>query len=250
MAEALRNAINHRRAALLIGAALRYTGRGMSVLPIHSGQKTIDTDALRASGAVDFRGVPSWRSFSRRLATADEICTWFSKGDSNIAIVGGIQDLLILDFDTADTFDIWSRAYGHVAARTSVQKTARGFHVLLTWPSVWTTIVRTGTGFRMLAAPEALAGRLKGPLEYVVAWPSVHPTGWRYRWLPQQAPWDVGIMRIGNLEEIGLVADKKIPGAYFEFLGKLRGDPALGIRLLHRWLTYRLRRARGMKARS
>ncbi len=244
------NMITRQRAALLIGAALRYTGMGISVLPIHSGLKTIDTGALRASGAVDFRGVASWRTFSRRLATEDEICTWFSTGEGNLGIISGIRDLLILDFDHAESFEAWSRDYRHVTARTSVQETARGFHVLFTWPQAWNTVLRTGPGFRVLAAPERLAGSMKGPFEYVVAWPSIHPSGWRYRWLPGQAPWEVGILRIESLEEIELVPDKRIPGAYFEFATKFFRDPALGLRLMKRWITYRFRRALGLEARS
>ena len=233
----------------LVHAALRYTALGLSVAPLLPRSKFFDYEALGQVGSLDFRGRPSWRTFSRRLPTPAEIESWFSSGERNLAILTGFRGLLVLDFDAPSSYDRWSAAFGHVAARTSVQQTSRGFHVFFRWPGVWITRWRTGIAFRLLGDAVDRAGQMKGPATYVAAWPSIHPSGWRYSWLPGQAPWEAGIADIHSLREIGIEPDKKIPDAYWAFALKTIKDPGLGLRFLWRWLVHRVRTARGRPAR-
>lgn len=209
---------------------------GISVIPVRPQSKFPDAQALTASGNLNLQRQPSWQVFIRRMATQDEVNTWFASDSGSLGIVAGYGQLLILDFDRLESYDHWFDKYAYYAKRTSIQKTRNGFHVLFRWKNVWTMRYYVNNAFQLLNTGGINAGELKGGSDYVVAWPSVHPDGGQYQWLPGQAPWETEIVRIDSLEEIGIEPVKKIPESYTAFVLKLFAHPGGNIPILLNWI--------------
>jgi len=234
---------------LLLDAALRYRRVRLSIIPLQPRSKFPDLQALRVSGNLNHLGQPSWSEFYRRLATHEEALSWFGSGDRNLGLLSGYCQLLILDFDERESYEEWSTHYTDIAARTSTQRTAKGFHVLFRWAKTWTMYYRTGTGFSLLESESPHLGHMKGAFGWIAGWPSVNPEGYQYEWLPGQAPWETGILRIERLEDIGVEPTRKIPQAHVAFLRRLLLNPRDNLPMLSKWLKYRWNLLRGTAVR-
>jgi hypothetical protein len=126
----------------------------------------------------------TWREFQDRLPTKDEIARWFRDRFHNLAIVTGWRGLTVLDFDNKPLYRLW-REWSMTAAPKArfsyTVETARGVHVyfFLDEPvqtmKAGTIDVKAGGG-------------------YVLAPPSIHPTGRRYQLLS-----DAPILRVDRL---------------------------------------------------
>jgi hypothetical protein len=120
---------------------------------------------------VPFRRWP-WKTLQTRKPSESELTAWFAAGPVNLAVVTGpvSGQLLVLDFDDLDVFAVWHRLTG-LESRTVT--TGKGCHVYL----------RCREGFN---GDFYVDGRLGGQARYaggyVVAPPSVHPSGSVYRW--------------------------------------------------------------------
>ena len=117
----------------------------------------------------------AWADVERLLASASE---------ANIAALGGIHSqavgrawgyLALLDCDSAESLDM-ARALvrASLGAESLVSLSSRGGHIWLRTPQPVKTTRWAG-------------GELRGYRSYVVAPPSVHPSGVRYRWLDEGA---------------------------------------------------------------
>lgn len=194
-------------------AAKRYRDSSLSFFPLRQVKGDIEaskkqaSDALKATGALNEDGIPSWGEFQRRLPTDSELTAWFNNGkDRNIAIVTGkvSRGLVVPDFDDIDAYKQWAAAYPEIASKTATAQTGKGYHVFLRMDDP------PGNG------KFEYAGKIhdvKGEGGYIVAWPSVHGSGRRYEWLPGQAPWEVGIMAINSLADVGIVVKCDDPPA-------------------------------------
>ena len=144
-------------------AAQDYVARGWSVIPLISHDKR--------------PALPSWAPYTDHYASEAELKKWFGNGaESNIAIVAGtISHLLILDSD-----DVSDLAGLHLPPTPTV-KTWRGWHYYYRLPEGKT--IKNGAH---------LDGRkldLRCESGYVVAPPSIHPSGSHYEWaLPPETP--------------------------------------------------------------
>jgi hypothetical protein len=131
-----------------------------------------------------------WEELRHRKATDDEIRIWFSR-DANIGIVCGSVsgNLAVLDFESPDSFErFFDKKPEEVAETTIVVRTSRGYHAYL----------RTGKPVKSFKIP-ALQLDVKGEGGYVVAPPSIHPSGVRYEFLGD--PWRLSdLQNIDNLE--------------------------------------------------
>lgn len=124
--------------------------------------------------------VQSWREFQDRLPTLPEIARWFQSRLRNLAIITGWQGLVVLDFDSMPIYDLWRASMPLVAKSYSVA-TSRGVHVYL------------------LVDEPVSSGKLgmidiKASGGYVLAPPSVHPSGREYAALN-----DAPILRVDSL---------------------------------------------------
>lgn len=150
-------------------AALAYAARGWSVIPVQPRAK---------------RPLVVWREFQQRGPSAQEIRAWFQRWpDANVGIVTGqVSGLVVVDVDPAH------------GGRDSVRE-LEGIH----GPLPATVECVTGGGGRHLYyrhpggnVPNRVGIQLgidvRGDGGYIVAPPSVHPSGKHYFWAAGRSP--------------------------------------------------------------
>ena len=170
--------------ALLI-AVRRYADLGLCVIPVKPMSK--------------FPDLSRWQQYQSRRPTDKEIESWFSV-PRNIGIVCGSVSggLIVVDFD-----DVRAFAFCFLESpvgRTPVAKTGKGVHV---YTRLKGGGVPKGTTFQRKGdAKTWLPVDIKGEGGYVVAPPSVHPTGKAYEWVGEFGS-------ILEVDEDALVADLK-----------------------------------------
>ena len=145
----------------LLSAALRYAARGWAVFPCQPRGKAPAT----AHGVHD--------------ATCDpaQIRRWWTRlPEANIGLACGPSGLVVMDLDGGDGLETWERlrlAHGF-ADDTLCSATSRGLHFLYAAPAgcaIGNSAGKPGPGLDV---------RARGG--YIIAPPSVHPTGHVYAW--------------------------------------------------------------------
>lgn len=139
-------------------ASLDYRRCGLSVIPLQ---------------VRDKKPLIDWKPYQKQPANEVELQRWFGNIPHNIGIVGGAISggLCIIDFDSMDAYDWWIEQDMRRWLMPAVQ-TAKGRHVyvrLKQWPGNKRDVER-GIDIR-------------GEGGYVVAPPSIHPSGWQYQWI-------------------------------------------------------------------
>jgi hypothetical protein len=153
-------------------AALSYAQRGWSVIPVEAGGK---------------RPLLAWLEFQQRVAEPGEIASWFARWpDANVGIVTGqVSKLLVVDVDPQhdgiQSLVALEREHGTLPRTIEVHTGGGGRHLYFAYPPLR---VPNRVGIR-----PGIDLRCDGG--YVVAPPSVHPSGGRYRWLAGQGPEDL-----------------------------------------------------------
>jgi hypothetical protein len=142
----------------LLQYAESYLSKGFSVIPVKAKQKS---PAVR------------WKEFQFRNPTHKELMTWFGhKSRYGIAIVTGkISGICVMDFDSLEAYQ---EAERKGLPETPIVKTSKGFHLYF----------RYADGMRNFQMNNGLLRiDIRGDGGYVVAPPSVHPSGHRYEWV-------------------------------------------------------------------
>lgn len=139
---------------------IEYLSRGWGVIPIASRSKQPPRDF-------------SWKEFQERRATESEVKNWWSKWpQANIGITTGkVSGIVVLDLDTVLAVET-AKEKGIPMSPTAA--TGGGYHIYLKHP-----------GFPVVNAVKLgdIKGLdVRGDGGYVVAPPSIHPTGRRYQW--------------------------------------------------------------------
>lgn len=139
--------------------AIKYHRMGLAVIP------------LKKKGKTPL--IESWAQYQKRRPTEDEINEWWTKyPDANIGIITGlISGIVVLDPDGAEAMESLK---GRYMPPTAVSKTGSGWHYFYKHPGRqevknWTKRL-PGCDFR-------------GDGGYIVAPPSIHPSGATYEWL-------------------------------------------------------------------
>jgi hypothetical protein len=153
-------------------AALAYLARGWSVVAVEPRGK---------------RPIVRWEELQRRRPGADELRAWLAhRPDANLAVVtGAVSGIVVLDVDPrhggSASLARWERDHGALPPTVEAQTGGGGRHLYFAHPG------------RELRSRAALAPGLdlRGDGGLVVAPPSLHPSGGRYRWLPGHAPDEV-----------------------------------------------------------
>ncbi len=115
----------------------------------------------------------SWKRYQLERASEPQLRQWFANGDATgLAVVCGVDGLVVRDFDTVDAYDRWAEAYPDRAKVLPTVQTARGFHVYFTGDCDRIVVVSDGSVHE---------GELRGR-GIVLLPPSKHPTGAVYRW--------------------------------------------------------------------
>jgi hypothetical protein len=171
-------------------AAQNWIGAGFSVIPIGYRSKRPAFDALKLTRSVAEDGHLSWESYKSHAASPQELQMWFSGPRRNIGVVTGWNGLVVLDFDQRDAYDAWlgwTHAAGgraaSIAAGTYRVHSARGVHVYV--------ICEEPVESYQVGAID-----VKARFGYVLAPPSVHPSGHQYQGHGAQ------IMRCSRLAEV------------------------------------------------
>jgi predicted P-loop ATPase len=155
-------------------AALGYLGLGLAVIPI------VAKDKRPASA----HGVNDWTD------NPDQVRLWWSEHPrDNVGIVCGTpsRGLLVIDLDVSDekdglaTLKEWETTHGELPETAEEITGGGGRHLLY----------RTGRTNIHPSTNRALGVDVRADGSYIVAAPSVHPSGERYEWWA--APDDVGI---------------------------------------------------------
>lgn len=152
----------------MIQHALDWLNMGVSPIPVYYRSK---------------HPVVHWRPYQQQLPTETDITKWFRYKWRNLAIVTGWQGLTVLDFDSFSIYTEWYETMGHsVAQYTRCAATARGIHLYLILPTAPRCFKVSGIDVRGIGG-------------YVLAPPSVHPSGAAYQWLN-----DGPILKVDSLE--------------------------------------------------
>lgn len=162
--------------ANLYEAAMAYIDRGFSVIPIRVSTKSPSIQ---------------WRTYQERMPTEQEIESWFKNAntkETGVAIVTGeISGIAVVDMDTEDAVQY---ARERNFAGTPMVKTAKGYHAYYLHKP----------GLRNFQTRKALPGiDLRAEGGYIIAPPSMHPSGKQYQWVNKrglsdlpiaEGPWD------------------------------------------------------------
>lgn len=148
--------------------AFAYLGAGLSILPLVYGQKT--------------PAVPEITPYFSKPPTVSEVDAWFAQpGAHNIAIVTGlVSRLVVIDIDANDAFNLFLETVKQVPAlnekifKTFIVRTGKGVHIYLRFSI---DEFPEGIETTVLANTENGEVRVKGNRGYVVAPPSLHPSG-------------------------------------------------------------------------
>jgi len=150
-------------------AALGYLAHGWSVVPIEPRGK---------------RPLVRWEEFQRRAPSEAELAAWFARWtDANVGIVTGrVSGLVVVDVDPRhggeEALAALEREHGPLPRSVEAETGGGGRHLYLAHPG---GVVRNRVGL----APGI---DVRGDGGVVVAPPSVHPSGRRYRWRKGHAP--------------------------------------------------------------
>ena len=124
--------------------------------------------------------IGKWKPYQSSIPSAHQLEQWFA-GDNNMAIVTGYHGMTVIDFDNMTVFDDWLR-YGDknplaalVQRLTYQVETGKGRHVYVRLPEA--------TKSRPLVKPDGSRWGIdiKSRGGYVLAPPSIHPSGRQYR---------------------------------------------------------------------
>ena len=162
--------------------ALDYLRLGLSVIPLVWGTKA------PPSGL-------KWKEYQKRLPTREEIESWFNKDLYNIAIICGSvsQGLLVVDFDNYEYYKNWClelpEEWKKILSWTWVAKTGRGTHIYFRYRRVLRTKPKVREGID-----------IKAEASFVVAPPSLHPSGVFYEFINGGPGTPVSIYELNDTE--------------------------------------------------
>jgi len=151
-----------------VDAAIETAALGLRVLPIVHPRHGGESPGKRPDGELVPHGLHDATTNVKTI-----VGWWEQRPDSNIGVALG-KGLIVLDVDRLDAL----RSLGPVLAWTRMVRTGRGAHLYYKAPA-WVT----NSAGRLPAGVH-----VRGLGGYVVAPPSVHPSGRTYRWLNPDEP--------------------------------------------------------------
>ncbi len=163
----------------MLNTALDYIDRGWSVIPLSPREKIplacVLPVKMGENGQPELtrNGRPrhTWEPYQRRQPTEEEVHEWFQlQPRANLGIVtGGVSGIIVQDLDGPEGL---STAQLNGVPHTPMSRTGHGMHVVYRHP---------GYEVRNFAR-RAPGVDLRGDGGYIVAPPSIHPSGHTYEW--------------------------------------------------------------------
>jgi hypothetical protein len=143
--------------------------------------------------------LPAWEPLTKRLPTDTEYLAWFSTDWNNYAVICGWQNLVVLDFDTFEWFDLW-KLYMAATGMTGIFEksfkviTSHGVHVYL-------RTVEKACNEKRISRSGGID--VQAQSKCVVGPGCVHPSGTQYV--------AIGELRLIEVESV----EQVLPAAYF-----------------------------------
>ena len=140
-------------------------------------------------GVRDKRPLVIWEPLQRARPSAEQVRNWFSRWpNANIGIVTGeISNLIVLDIDPKHGGDITlarlERRFGRLPVTVEAATGGGGRHFYFAHPG---GLIRNRTGL-------AQGIDVRGEGGYIVAPPSIHPSGRPYVWTAGRSPEDIAL---------------------------------------------------------
>lgn len=151
-----------------------WVDKGYSVIPITYRSKRPAFDALRITRSMEGQEI-SWSVFKGRQATDRELRMWFTGPKRNIGIVTGFTGLVVIDFDTLSFYEAWCEWAAGVGGK-ALECANHSFKVISNrGVHVYVTCDEAVESFAIEHAVD-----IKARWGYVLAPPSVHPSGHEY----------------------------------------------------------------------
>jgi hypothetical protein len=153
----------------IVDAARRYLARGWSVLPLRPRDK---------------RPLIQWENLQSERPSEDDVAGWFQRWpDANVGIVTGeISNLIVLDVDPKHGGDAslerLEQRFRPLPGTVEAVTGGGGRHLYFAHPG----------GFTRNRAGLVQGIDLRGDAGYIVAPPSIHPSGRPYEWLRGHGP--------------------------------------------------------------
>lgn len=141
----------------MLNEALRYSGLGMSIIPVYQVSK--------------IARIP-WLPYQSERADENKLREWFFSNQSNVGVVLGSVSggLTCCDFDSHDSYTEWAKKFADLASQLPTVETARGFHVY------FRSVLSSSKSLEELHIDMKASG-------YMLLPPSVHESGAIYTWV-------------------------------------------------------------------
>jgi hypothetical protein len=168
----------------LLHIARKYVAAGLSVLPIRRGTKEPASELLpRVYDEDQGKTRPSWRMYQERQPNDWELKSWFGKTDAGIAIVCGQVSggLVVIDFELPDWYEQWRETVLVVLDKDALEglpivATGKGRHVYFRMDD-------PVSNRKLATSNREVIAETRGQGGYVLAPPSLHPSGTFYELL-------------------------------------------------------------------
>jgi len=136
--------------------AAKLSGLGFCVIPVRFKEK--------------IPALTEWSTYKTRKPTDEELHAWFDRGNRNIAVVCGAVsgNLVVIDFDDQNAMRFVINDLNEIAKKTMIVRTGKGLHIYMR--------LTNPANFRL----QNLKIDVKGEGGFVLAPPSVHPSGRQY----------------------------------------------------------------------
>lgn len=166
--------IDRAEASPVLRAALEFLARGWSVLPLRPREK---------------RPLIRWEALQKTRPTLADITEWYRRWpNANVGIVTGeISNLIVLDIDPKhggdNALELLGRRFGALPRTVEARTGGGGRHLYFAHPG----------GFIRNRAGLVQGIDLRGDGGYIVAPPSVHPSGESYVWISGLSPAQIAL---------------------------------------------------------
>lgn len=154
----------------LLETARAYVAKGLSVIPLVKRDKIPDGSVLPGR---------SWKIYRERRATDAELVTWFESGERNLGIVtGSISGFVVIDLDGQEGIAVGKGAGFESPLKVVTGREGGGLHLYYKHPGG-----SVGNSVKLMSGVD-----VRGDGGFVVAPPSIHPSGRRYQWVKTDGP--------------------------------------------------------------